>query len=49
MRIGTSLQTSFTHDEVSTAPARILEWARAAREAELDSLVVGDHHSLGFP
>src|SRR5215468_7697626 len=46
MRIGTSLRTSYAVDP-RTGARWLIERARAARTAGLDSLFVGDHHATG--
>lgn len=46
MRIGISIGTSFSGD-AGEALRSVLTQARAARQAGLDSLSVGDHHSTG--
>ena len=49
MRIGISIGTAFTGEagEAGEALRSVLEQARAARRAGLDTLSVGDHHSTG--
>src|SRR3954469_2535073 len=46
MRIGVSLRSSYGTDP-RTGARWMIERARAARNAGLDSLFVGDHHSTG--
>ena len=46
MRIGTSLRTAYPSD-ARTGARWVIERARAAHDAGLDSLFVGDHHSTG--
>jgi alkanesulfonate monooxygenase SsuD/methylene tetrahydromethanopterin reductase-like flavin-dependent oxidoreductase (luciferase family) len=46
MRIGVSLRSSYATD-MRTGARWMVERARAAREAGLDSLFVGDHHATG--
>jgi len=46
MRIGTSLRTSYAVD-ARTGARWLIERARAADAAALDSLFVGDHHATG--
>ena len=46
MRIGVSLRSTYSADP-RTGARWMIERARAAREAGLDSLFVGDHHSTG--
>ncbi len=50
MRIGISIGTAFSTDDPGghrSGPAAVLEQARAADRAGLDTLTVGDHHSTG--
>ena len=49
MRIGTSLQSGYLTDDTRVGARWMIERAKAAREAELDSLFVGDHHVTGIP
>jgi alkanesulfonate monooxygenase SsuD/methylene tetrahydromethanopterin reductase-like flavin-dependent oxidoreductase (luciferase family) len=49
MRVGASLRTSFIVDDVRQAAGWLVERARAASEAEFDSLFVGDKHVIGAP
>jgi alkanesulfonate monooxygenase SsuD/methylene tetrahydromethanopterin reductase-like flavin-dependent oxidoreductase (luciferase family) len=49
MRVGASLRTSFIVDDVRQAAGWLVERARAAREAGLDSLFVGDRHVTSVP
>ena len=49
MRVGASLRTSFIVDDVRQAARWLVERARAAWEADLDSLFVGDKHVIGAP
>src|SRR5438105_2591964 len=46
MRIGVSLRTAYSA-EARTGANWVIERARAAREAGVDSLFVGDHHATG--
>ena len=46
MRIGVSLRSSYAVADVRKGAAWMIERARAARDAGLDSLFVGDHHSV---
>ena len=46
MRIGVSLRSTFSTDP-RTGARWMIERARAARDAGLHSLFVGDHHSTG--
>jgi alkanesulfonate monooxygenase SsuD/methylene tetrahydromethanopterin reductase-like flavin-dependent oxidoreductase (luciferase family) len=47
MRIGVSLRSGYGAVEPRAAVRQMIERARAAREAGLDSLFVGDHHVTG--
>lgn len=47
MRISVSLRTSYPADSGSEAAGWILEQTGAARDAGLDALYLGDHHSTG--
>ncbi len=50
MRIGISIGTGFSTDDPGghrSGPSAVLEQARAADRAGLDTLTVGDHHSTG--
>ena len=47
MRVGISLTSSFRTRDYREGARNMIERAAAAREAELDSLFVGDHHSTG--
>lgn len=49
MRIGASLRTVFIVDDVRVGARWIIERAAAARDAGLDSLLVGDHHGVPVP
>ena len=49
MRIGVSLRTAFLVDDVRVGARWIVERAAAARDAGLDSLLVGDHHAVPVP
>lgn len=49
MRLGTSINSTYSVDDPRTGAARMIERARAASESGLDSLFVGDHHSVGVP
>ena len=49
MRVGVSLRTAFVTDDVRTGARWVIERARAAWEAGLDSLFVGDHHVTPVP
>lgn len=47
MRIGTSLRSAYAVDDHRTGAQWMVERTRAAFDAGLDSLFVGDHHSTG--
>ena len=47
MRVGVSLRSSYPVDDPRTGARWMVERARAAHEAGLDSLFVGDHHATG--
>jgi alkanesulfonate monooxygenase SsuD/methylene tetrahydromethanopterin reductase-like flavin-dependent oxidoreductase (luciferase family) len=49
MRVGASLRSSYFVEDVRLGARWMIERAAAAREAELDSLFVGDHHVTGSP
>jgi alkanesulfonate monooxygenase SsuD/methylene tetrahydromethanopterin reductase-like flavin-dependent oxidoreductase (luciferase family) len=49
MRVGASLRTSFVVADVRLAARWLVERARAAWEAGLDSLLVGDRHVTPVP
>jgi alkanesulfonate monooxygenase SsuD/methylene tetrahydromethanopterin reductase-like flavin-dependent oxidoreductase (luciferase family) len=49
MRVGASLRTYFIVDDLRLAARWLVERARAAWEAELDSLFVGDRHVTPVP
>ena len=49
MRIGVSLSSAQFVDDHAEGAANIIERARAARDAGLDSLTLGDHHSMPVP
>jgi alkanesulfonate monooxygenase SsuD/methylene tetrahydromethanopterin reductase-like flavin-dependent oxidoreductase (luciferase family) len=49
VRIGVSLRTGFVVDDVRLGARWVVERARAARRAGLDSLFVGDHHVTPVP
>lgn len=48
MRIGISVSSSYPNAEPREGARNMIERARGAREAGLDSLFVGDHHVTGF-
>jgi len=47
VRLGVSLRTAYDPGDVHERASWIIERARAARDAGLDSLFVGDHHATG--
>ena len=47
MRIGMSLTSSYSVSDARQGAREMIERAAAARDADLDSLFVGDHHSTG--
>src|SRR5690606_8061723 len=47
MRIGISVSSSYRVDDVRDGARWMVERAAAARDADLDSLFVGDHHVTG--
>ena len=49
MRIGVSISSTHVVDDHAVGVQRILERAHVARDAGLDSLSLGDHHSVGVP
>jgi alkanesulfonate monooxygenase SsuD/methylene tetrahydromethanopterin reductase-like flavin-dependent oxidoreductase (luciferase family) len=49
MNIGVSLRTAFPPMDARTGARWLVERTRAARDAELDSLFVGDHHNVPVP
>lgn len=49
MRIGISLTSAHVVDDVRAGARHMVERARAARDAGLDSLFVGDHHATPVP
>jgi len=49
MRVGTSLRSGYVIDEARAGARWMVERARAARDAGLDSLFVGDHHGVPVP
>jgi alkanesulfonate monooxygenase SsuD/methylene tetrahydromethanopterin reductase-like flavin-dependent oxidoreductase (luciferase family) len=49
MRIGVSLKSGYGPIEARDGARRMIERARAARDAGLDSLFVGDHHAVPWP
>ena len=49
MRVGVSLRTAYPPMDVRTGARWLVERTRAARDAGLDSLFVGDHHNVPVP
>lgn len=49
MRIGTSLKSAYGTSDARAGARWMIERARASYEAGLDSLFVGDHHSVPLP
>src|SRR5262245_28750340 len=49
MKIGISLTSAYKTEEPHVGARWMIERARAAREAGLDSLFVGDHHATSIP
>lgn len=49
MRIGTSLNSGYVTRDAREGARWMVERARASYEADLDSLFVGDHHSVPVP
>jgi alkanesulfonate monooxygenase SsuD/methylene tetrahydromethanopterin reductase-like flavin-dependent oxidoreductase (luciferase family) len=49
MRVGASLRSVYTVPDVRTGAAWMIARARAAADAGLDSLFVGDHHNVPVP
>ena len=49
MRLGVSLRSGYGRMDVRTGAQWMIERARAAAEAGLDSLFVGDHHNVPVP
>lgn len=49
MRIGISMNSTYPVDDVRTGARWMIERAKAAAEAGLDSLFVGDHHAMLTP
>lgn len=50
MRVGASLRTAYSPGDPRLGARWVIERARAARDAGLDSLFIGDHHATGpFP
>jgi alkanesulfonate monooxygenase SsuD/methylene tetrahydromethanopterin reductase-like flavin-dependent oxidoreductase (luciferase family) len=49
MKVGASLRSAYAPPDVRTGARWMIERARAANEAGLDSLFVGDHHNVPVP
>jgi alkanesulfonate monooxygenase SsuD/methylene tetrahydromethanopterin reductase-like flavin-dependent oxidoreductase (luciferase family) len=49
MRIGISVNSAYPPGDVRAGAHSMVERARAARDAQLDSLFVGDHHVTATP
>ena len=49
MKVGLSISSSLDADDPAVAARWMIERARTADEAELDSLSVGDHHAMASP
>jgi alkanesulfonate monooxygenase SsuD/methylene tetrahydromethanopterin reductase-like flavin-dependent oxidoreductase (luciferase family) len=49
VQVGASLRTAYNPPDVRTGARWIVERARAAADAGLDSLFVGDHHNVPVP
>jgi alkanesulfonate monooxygenase SsuD/methylene tetrahydromethanopterin reductase-like flavin-dependent oxidoreductase (luciferase family) len=49
MRVGVSMRSGYGVDDVRVGARWMVERARAARDAGLDSLFLGDHHVTGGP
>lgn len=49
MRVGISVRSAYTVDDVRTGARFMVERTAAARDAGLDSLFVGDHHNVPVP
>jgi alkanesulfonate monooxygenase SsuD/methylene tetrahydromethanopterin reductase-like flavin-dependent oxidoreductase (luciferase family) len=47
MRVGISIGTTFQSDDHREGPRSVLEQARAAARAGLDTISLGDHHATG--
>jgi alkanesulfonate monooxygenase SsuD/methylene tetrahydromethanopterin reductase-like flavin-dependent oxidoreductase (luciferase family) len=47
MRVGISISSTYPGDDHRIGPAAVVAEARAAAEAGLDTLTMGDHHSSG--
>ena len=49
MRVSISVQSAYNVDDPREGARRMIDRARAAREAGLDALFVGDHHATALP
>lgn len=49
MKVGISIASNYQVDQVREGPRQMIERARAAHKAGLDSLFVGDHHVVPIP
>lgn len=49
MRISISVQSAYNVDDAREGARRMIDRARAARDAGLDALFVGDHHATAVP
>jgi alkanesulfonate monooxygenase SsuD/methylene tetrahydromethanopterin reductase-like flavin-dependent oxidoreductase (luciferase family) len=49
MRVGVSLNSTYVVEDPREGARRMIERARAAHDAGLDSLFVGDHHAVPVP
>ncbi|MEE9416922.1 MAG: hypothetical protein V3V01_16695, partial [Acidimicrobiales bacterium] len=49
MRIGVSLSSTYLVDDHAEGARRLIERARVARDAGLDSVSLGDQHSMAIP
>ena len=49
MRVSISVQSAYNVDDPREGARRMVDRARAAREAGLDGLFVGDHHATALP
>ena len=49
MRVSISVQSAYNVDDPREGARRMVDRARAAREAGLDALFVGDHHATAMP
>lgn len=49
MKVGVSIRSGYSTDDVRAAAASMVDRARAAASAGLDSLFVGDHHNVPPP